>query len=64
MRHHHFVSSKQDWLEDLIREIPTDTADYDYLVKTALPRLRSREIQALSDAFMLARRDGRKALKD
>lgn len=49
------MTLKQVWLESLIRQIPQTTADYDYLVERALPRLRTREIQALSDAFMLAR---------
>lgn len=55
-------STKQDWLTDLVNEIPLDTADYDYLVSKTLPRLRTRDIKALSDALMLARRDGRKLL--
>ncbi len=58
------MTRKQDALADLIREIPLDTADYDYLVNVSLPRLRTREIQALSDALMLARRDGRKSLAE
>jgi hypothetical protein len=58
------TSTKQDWLSDLITEIPLDTMDYDFLVTTVLPRLRAREIKALIDAIQLARRDGIPALKD
>lgn len=49
------MTLKQVGLESLIRQIPQTTADYAYLVERVLPHLRTRDIQALSDALMLAR---------
>ena len=57
------MSDKQDWLDDLIGEIPLDTMDYAFLIEKVLPKLGRREIRALLDAMNLCRRDGLKGLK-
>ena len=55
---------KQDLLDDLENEIALDVADRDYLTGRTLPALNARALQAMLDALVLARRDGKRTLSE